>query len=154
MSQFYKNFLGAHANYENDYVCFLTYDGEHHRIAISKGVSPNPELEMGYAHVAFAYGSVEDLLVAYRQRKALGYLPVKTTHHGNTISFYYEDPDGNRLETLVDCFATTQEAVDFMSTEVFARQPGGYFIDPETMIQRLQSGESEASIKKRDDLKI
>jgi hypothetical protein len=34
MAQYYKTLLGAHAPYENDFLSFLTYDKEHHRIAI------------------------------------------------------------------------------------------------------------------------
>ncbi len=35
MVEFYKTFLGAEATYENDFLAFLTYDEEHHRIAIA-----------------------------------------------------------------------------------------------------------------------
>jgi catechol-2,3-dioxygenase len=35
MCDFYKKFLGAHAVFENGFLCFLTYDDEHHRIAIA-----------------------------------------------------------------------------------------------------------------------
>jgi catechol-2,3-dioxygenase len=34
MVQFYKTFLGGQATYENDSMSFITYDDEHHRIAI------------------------------------------------------------------------------------------------------------------------
>jgi catechol-2,3-dioxygenase len=35
MTSFYKTFLGGHASYENDVLSFITYDEEHHRIAIA-----------------------------------------------------------------------------------------------------------------------
>jgi catechol-2,3-dioxygenase len=35
MVDFYKTFLGGEASYENDILSFLTYDEEHHRIAIA-----------------------------------------------------------------------------------------------------------------------
>ncbi|KAF5852289.1 hypothetical protein GGP41_000967 [Bipolaris sorokiniana] len=34
MLDYYKTFLGAGASYENEMLSFLTYDEEHHRIAI------------------------------------------------------------------------------------------------------------------------
>ena len=34
MVEFWKTFLGAEATYENDFLSFLTYDEEHHRIAV------------------------------------------------------------------------------------------------------------------------
>lgn len=35
MKDFYKRFLGGHASHENDFLSFITYDQEHHRIAIA-----------------------------------------------------------------------------------------------------------------------
>lgn len=35
MKEFYKSFLGGHASYENDFLSFITYDDEHHRLAIA-----------------------------------------------------------------------------------------------------------------------
>lgn len=34
MVSFYKTFLGAESSHENEFISFLTYDDEHHRIAI------------------------------------------------------------------------------------------------------------------------
>ena len=35
MTTFYKTFLGGHASHENEFLSFITYDEEHHRIAIA-----------------------------------------------------------------------------------------------------------------------
>ena len=35
MCDFYKTFLGGHASFENTFLSFITYDDEHHRIAIA-----------------------------------------------------------------------------------------------------------------------
>lgn len=35
MVEFYKTLLGADVVYANDFLAFLTYDEEHHRIAIA-----------------------------------------------------------------------------------------------------------------------
>lgn len=35
MAGFYKTFLGGHASHENDFLSFITYDDEHHRVAIA-----------------------------------------------------------------------------------------------------------------------
>ena len=34
MAPFYEVFLGGKAAFKNDYTCFITYDEEHHRVAI------------------------------------------------------------------------------------------------------------------------
>jgi hypothetical protein len=81
MIEFYKTFLGAQASYENDFISFITYDDEHHRIAvvaIPETIAKNPKVA-GLHHVAFTFDSLEDLAVVYRQRKAKvsRYNPVK-----------------------------------------------------------------------------
>lgn len=64
----------------------------------------------------------------------------------------YQDPDGNQLETQVDNFDTSEEATEFMMSKFFTENPLGVDFDPEDLIKRLQSGESDASIKKRKEV--
>jgi catechol-2,3-dioxygenase len=151
MVAFYKAFLGAHATYENGHLAFLTYDEEHHRIAIIHVPSAKPKdpEAAGMAHMAFAFNTLKDLLVAYRQRKARGILPVWSINHGPTTSLYYQDPDGNQIETQVDNFENVDEANAFMNTPEFAENPIGVDFDPEDLIRRVESGEDEASLKRR-----
>lgn len=94
MVAFYKAFLGAHATYENESLSFLTYDEEHHRVAILHVPSTKPKepTSAGMAHMAFAFNTLEDLLQAYIQRKARGILPIWAVNHGPTTSIYYQDP--------------------------------------------------------------
>lgn len=44
MSEFYKTFLGGHATYENEKLSFITYDEEHHRVAILNLPDTGPKL--------------------------------------------------------------------------------------------------------------
>ncbi|EEU33624.1 uncharacterized protein NECHADRAFT_56381 [Fusarium vanettenii 77-13-4] len=155
MVHFWACALGARITWKNDFLCFLTYDDEHHRIAIlgRTGTAPHPPGEVsnrsGLAHIAFGYDSLSDLLVAYGQRKTAGILPVWSVNHGPTTSIYYQDPDGNELETQVDNFETPSEATDFMNSPQWAENPIGADIDPDDIWDRLRSGESEASLKMR-----
>lgn len=64
----------------------------------------------------------------------------------------YQDPDGNQLETQVDNFDTNEETSEFMMSKFFQENPLGVDFDPEDLIKRLQSGESDASIKKRKEI--
>jgi len=152
--QFYKTFLGAHATYENAFLAFLTYDSEHHRIAI--GVFPNtgPKVptSSGLAHIAFAFDNLSDLALAYRQRKAHGITPFWCINHGPTTSMYYKDPDGNEIETQVDNFDSVEEIDAFMRSQAFADNPIGTEFDPEELIRRLEAGEDHRSIKKRIEI--
>jgi len=151
MVAFYKTFLGAHATYENDHLAFLTYDEEHHRVAIVHMPSAKPKdpTSAGMAHMAFAFNTLKDLLLAYRQRKARGILPIWATNHGPTTSMYYQDPDGNQIETQVDNFATVAEATAFMMSSEFAENPIGADFVPEELIENLANAEDENALKKR-----
>ncbi|KAI0392241.1 Glyoxalase/Bleomycin resistance protein/Dihydroxybiphenyl dioxygenase [Xylariaceae sp. FL0594] len=154
MSAFYKTFLGARASWESDQLSFLTYDDEHHRIALAQipGLQPKIQKSVGMDHIAFTYSSMADLLTAYKQRKALGIVPIWATNHGPSTSLYYEDPDGNRIETQVDNFDTAEEANAFMNSPEFAKNPVGADFDPEDLIRRIEGGEPESELKKRPDV--
>jgi catechol-2,3-dioxygenase len=151
MVDFYKIFLNAKASYENDILSFLTFDEEHHRVAIAifPGTRPRIPQAAGLAHVAFAFDSLRDLAIAYRQRKAHGIVPFWCINHGPTTSMYYRDPDGNEIETQVDNFDTIEEIDKFMTGKEFGENPIGTEFDPEVLIQRLEDGEDDRSIKRR-----
>lgn len=151
MVQFYVDFLGAEVIYKNDVLAFLTYDDEHHRIAI--GCMPNTTAKQrttcGLEHIAFAFNSLSELLLAYRQRKQKGIEPVWPINHGPTTSIYYKDPDGNMLETQTDNFDTPEEATEFMKSKAFCENPIGAEFDPEVYITQLKKGTSEKELQKR-----
>ncbi|KIW79157.1 hypothetical protein Z517_05769 [Fonsecaea pedrosoi CBS 271.37] len=151
MNDYYKTFLGAKASYENEILSLLTYDEEHHRVAIVAvpGTGPKVPKSAGLEHIAFTFNTLDDLTLAYRQRKEAGILPSWCVNHGPTTSIYYTDPDGNMIETQVDNFDTVDEANAFMASRAFAENPIGTDFDPEELIRRLESGEDHRSIKKR-----
>ncbi|KAF2962664.1 hypothetical protein GQX73_g10908 [Xylaria multiplex] len=154
MSAFYKTFLGAHASWEGEKMAFLTYDDEHHRIALIgiPGLAAKVQKSAGLDHLAFSYETLAELMTAYEQRKAVGILPIWSTNHGPTTSMYYEDPDGNHVETQVDNFDTVEEANAFMTSPEFAENPIGVDFDPEELIEKLENGVPEAEIKKRSNI--
>ncbi|KAJ0420295.1 Glyoxalase/Bleomycin resistance protein/Dihydroxybiphenyl dioxygenase [Aspergillus carlsbadensis] len=148
MTDFYKRFLGAHASHENDFLSFLTYDDEHHRIAIAAlpDIRPRDPKTCGLEHIAFTFSSLADLLLAYRQRKAQGIHPIWAVNHGVTLSIYYRDPDGNQIETQVDCFASPDEATAYMRSADYIENPIGVDFDPEEFIARLEGGVPEREL--------
>jgi catechol-2,3-dioxygenase len=52
----------------------------------------------GLEHIAATYGSLGELLATYRRLATHRIEPYWSINHGPTISLYYKDPDGNRLE--------------------------------------------------------
>ncbi|KAI1774505.1 Glyoxalase/Bleomycin resistance protein/Dihydroxybiphenyl dioxygenase [Hypoxylon cercidicola] len=149
--EFYKALLGAHVVLETSELAFLTYDDEHHRIAIAAFPDCGDRVRSGAGleHIAFSFDSLGDLVTSYRQRKARGILPLWCVNHGPTTSMYYQDPDGNQVEMQVSSFDTAEEATACMMSPDVAQNPWGVDFDPDELMRRLESGEPEADIKKR-----
>ncbi|EXA51260.1 hypothetical protein FOQG_10829 [Fusarium oxysporum f. sp. raphani 54005] len=154
MQEFYTTFLGGTVTYGSEVISFITYDEEHHRIALLEVPDTkvkNP-LTCGLEHIAFSFGSLSSLLLAYRQRKAKGIHPIWCVNHGPTTSIYYKDPDGNMLETQVDNFDTVYATTQFMTSESFAENPVGTDFDPEELISAIQKGVPESTLKQRKEI--
>jgi catechol-2,3-dioxygenase len=154
MTSFYKTFLGGHAAMENDQICFITYDEEHHRIAIIAIPGLEPKVSKsspGLGHIAFAHDSLPSLFEAYKQRLTNGLKPIWCVNHGMTMSMYYKDPDGNHLETQVDIM-DVDKANAYMYSAEFTENPIGVDYVPEELMARLEKGESVESLTKRPNI--
>ncbi|KAL5356330.1 Glyoxalase/Bleomycin resistance protein/Dihydroxybiphenyl dioxygenase [Aspergillus floccosus] len=154
MEDFYVTFLGGRVAHRNDVLSFITYDEEHHRIALFALPEKSPKVPSSYGleHVAFSFSNLADLMLSYRQRKSRRISPIWCVNHGPTTSIYYKDPDSNVLETQVDNFDTSEAANEFMSSVEFSNNPIGTDFDPEEMIGRLEAGEDERALMKRKEI--
>jgi catechol-2,3-dioxygenase len=126
---------------------FLSYDDEHHRIAIaaSEALAERPPSSAGLDHIAFTYEDIEALLATYARLKQVGISPFVCVNHGPTTSLYYHDPDQNRIELQVDNFADMNEATTLMQ-EQFSINPVGLEFDPDELLARLHSGVDPAEL--------
>jgi catechol-2,3-dioxygenase len=149
MLDWYQNVFEAHVVYQNPALAFLTYDDEHHRFAFINmsvfkpdgpdSIDTGARGDVGVNHTAYTYASLGDLLENYARLKQSGITPYWPIHHGVTLSLYYQDPDGNRMEFQVDCL-TAEEANTYMLSDAFAANPVGVEIDPETLLAQYRSG--------------
>lgn len=135
------DFLEAKVRHGNDFISFLSFDDEHHRLAIAN--FPNLEspsrTSAGIEHFAYTYSTIDELFAQYERMKAKGVLPYWTINHGFTLSAYYRDLDGNQVETQVDTL-TMEEADAFMSGPLFAANPIGINVDFDVLVQRRKDG--------------
>jgi catechol 2,3-dioxygenase-like lactoylglutathione lyase family enzyme len=158
MIDWYTKVLDAVVVFENERIAFLTYDDEHHRVALIKVPRllriPGVVWKMyrkfwGFDHVAFAYERLDHLVATYRRLADAGIEPVWCINHGPTTSMYYEDPDGHRIELQVDNFASTEQLLDWLSGEEFERNPIGIEFDPNVLERLLAAGIPVTTLMRR-----
>ena len=108
MVEFYQRLFNAEIVRVNpNGLTFITYDDHDHRVVIIKrpGAQKKPDNFIGVSHQAYCYSSLGELIYVYKRMKEWGYDPIWTVNHGNSTSFYYKDPDGNEVETMMDNFS-------------------------------------------------
>ncbi|MZG16360.1 biphenyl 2,3-dioxygenase [Streptomyces sp. SID5914] len=150
MLDWYVRVLEGRVVYANDFLAFMTYDEEHHRVAFAvTGASDRPtEAHTGLHHTAFTYATIGDLLHTYQRLAAEEIRPIWTINHGPTTSMYYEDPDGNHVELQIDNF-TDAEMEEFFASGRFDANPIGVDFDPDDLVRRFEAGESFSELVKQ-----
>lgn len=149
----YKTVLEGEAMLETPMIGFVTYDTEHHRIAVlaMPGVGDHVDMTCGVHHIAFTYSSLGDLLHTYNRLKdEHGIAPEFCINHGPTTSMYYFDPDKNQIELQVDNVPEEKFAEYFENGE-FTDNPIGITFDPDELTEKLAAGVPEADLLKRPD---
>ena len=139
----YSTVLGMEVVAGNEMLTFLTYDDEHHRMALVQAPPDRTKVEggPGLDHVAYTLESLADLLATYKRLKAENILPVWPINHGLTTSLYYADPDGNRVEFQIENMDNKAALQDYMRSDAFAANPIGVEFDPEKLLARFEAGD-------------
>ncbi|HZT89133.1 MAG TPA: VOC family protein [Stellaceae bacterium] len=142
MAAWYQTVLAARIVFCDERLCFLSYDDEHHRLALISvpGLPVRDPNSAGTDHVAYTYNDLGELLSTYRRLKAAGILPHWPINHGVTTSMYYRDPDNNRVELQIDNFATPAELDGYFHSAAFAANPVGVTYDPEQLCRDYEAG--------------
>ena len=135
---------------------FITYDDHDHRVVIlkRKGGEAKPPRAIGVSHIAFAYSSLGELLYVYQRMKERGFKPERTTNHGNSTSFYYTDPDGNTVETMMDNFApldTQNYKRHYQWSEHYGKSADSNF-DADKMLALYQDGVPDTVLIDREEV--
>jgi len=150
MVDWYQTVLLADIVFENQMLAFMTYDEEHHRLAIAAfpGIVERAPYSAGLDHLAYTYSSLGDLVATYERLKAAGITPVVPINHGLTLSMYYRDPDGNKVELQIDNFDTVEELKGFFRSNDFSKNPIGVSFDPDELARQYHAGVPEAELRK------
>jgi catechol-2,3-dioxygenase len=143
LRDWYAAVLGARVVFDNAFLCFLTYDDEHHRVAILQipALVDAPAAGPGLDHVAFTFASLGDLLHSWRRLASKNIEPYWCINHGPTTSLYYRDPDGNQVELQIDNFADVEALKRWFRSGAFVRNPIGVPFDPAKLLARWEAGD-------------
>jgi catechol 2,3-dioxygenase len=109
LKAFYCDVLGFEVTNEgpvpgqDQELVFLSQDpNAHHQIAMVGGaMTSQPDFVM-VDHLAFRTGTLDDQRIIYANLVEAGIGPILQIDHGNAWSLYFNDPEGNGVETYVD----------------------------------------------------
>lgn len=147
----YVTVVGAEVTFQDAMGAWLTNDAANHRIALLAFPGfvddPDKETRTGMHHSAFEYDSFADLNVSYLRLREAGIEPDICIDHGMTLSYYYKDPDGNRVELQIDVFGDWAASKQWMRTSPdFHTNPIGVFVDPAQIAERTAAGDAFSEI--------
>ena len=74
MRDWYCEVLEARVVFENEMLCFTTYDDEHHRVVFAKppGFEAKPGTPQNLHHVSFTFATLDELLASYERLRDRG----------------------------------------------------------------------------------
>lgn len=150
----YTTVVGAEVIFQDETGAWLSNDAANHRIALLAFPGfvddPDKETRTGMHHSAFEYDRFEDLNASYLRLREQGIEPEVCIDHGMTLSYYYKDPDGNRVELQIDAFGDWSASKQWMQRSPdFEANPIGIFVDPARIAERAAAGESFETIHDR-----
>ncbi|OBI76532.1 VOC family protein [Mycobacterium sp. E740] len=147
LRDWYLSVLDAHVVFENDMLTFMTFDEEHHRLALVQlpDAAPRTSTTVGLAHSAYTFATLDGLLTKFEALKKAGIQPHVPVQHGLTTSLYYRDPDGNMVELQIDNMAP-DDATAYMHGDDYSRDPIGPSFDPDAMLAALRAGTPEPEL--------
>ena len=152
MREWYKAVLDAHVVYQDETLSFLTFDEEHHRVALLHPPIPMEAKTATTAalhHSAYTFESVDDLLDRYETLRDNGIKPAVCIAHGVTMSMYYQDPDRNFVELQIDRFEDPDDATGYMNGPEYAADSVGPGFDPEDLLAARKAGATTEELTDR-----
>src|SRR4029453_3755338 len=151
MNRWWQTVLGISPYLESERFAFrrLPADYPYTQLLI---IFNQPELEgressgPGLDHGQFRPASLCDLVDRYEALRDLGIKPERTMNHGPSTSFYYRDPDGNRVELSAVNFPTEAEYVSFVVSEAFKKNIAGAAINADEFVSKYRSGVPQSEL--------
>ena len=152
MRDWYCTVLDGHVVYQDETLSFMTFDDEHHRVALLHppiAMAAKTATTAAFHHSAYTFDSMDGLLERYAMLRDKGITPAVCVAHGVTTSMYYQDPDRNFVELQIDRFARPDDATAYMNAAEYAADSVGPAFDPEELLAARQAGASVEELSDR-----
>lgn len=152
MRDWYCTVLDAHVVYQDETLSFLTFDEEHHRVALLHpplAFEPKTATTAALHHSAYTFATIDDLLDRYMMLRDKGITPAVCIAHGVTTSLYYQDPDRNFVELQIDRYAEPDDATGYMNGPEYAADSVGPAFDPEDLLAARRAGATTEELSDR-----
>ncbi len=154
MRVFYEQALGLHVTDSGVIggreIVFLSQNPEeHHQFALVSG-RPDAEHFNVINQISLRVENLDALRIYYRDLEEAGAQNMDPSTHGNSISVYCHDPEGNRLEVFIDtawyCDQPIKESIDFSQSDEQIRdqveriaRSGAKFMTRDEWVQRMRA---------------
>jgi catechol 2,3-dioxygenase len=73
---------------------------QHHQLVIVSGRAPEGVSTVN--QLSFKVADLDQLKAMHRRVENAGIADIRPVSHGNALSFYFADPEGNRIEVYID----------------------------------------------------
>jgi catechol 2,3-dioxygenase len=115
MVQFYTGVFGltitdrgVGRTFKNTLVFMSASPDQHHQLVLASGRPPEATFST-VMQISFVVPTIQHLRDAWKAAEALGATQIRGLNHGNALSVYLSDPEGNTVEIYVDTpFYVTQ----------------------------------------------
>lgn len=126
MANFYKTVLQFTETDRGDLgavqLIFLSRDPDtHHQLALLTGRPDDATAFNPINQISFQVPDMANLRQVYKRALDAGASDMQATTHGNAVSLYFRDPEGNRIEVFMDtpwyCYQPLREPIDFHTSD-------------------------------------
>jgi catechol 2,3-dioxygenase len=107
MTRFYTEVFGLHltdegkgSNFHYQLNFLSGSPDQHHQLVLASGRgadTPSTVMQM-----SFKVGAIDDLRRVRAHASSTGATQMRNMNHGNALSIYFQDPEGNMIEVYVD----------------------------------------------------
>jgi catechol 2,3-dioxygenase len=115
---------GVSARMGNELAFLTAATDHHHQVVFISGRAPQGASTVN--QLSFKVGGLDELKAMFARARDAGVSDIRQINHGNALSFYFNDPEGNGIEV-------------YMDTPWYVPQPHGVPIDLSLPSDRLMA---------------